>query len=38
MIPCARFEVMADCGHWPQYEDAKTFNALHIDFLLGALT
>ena len=35
MIPGARFEVMADCGHWPQYEDAKTFNALHIDFLLG---
>ncbi len=26
---------MPDCGHWPQYEDAKTFNALHIDFLLG---
>jgi 2-hydroxy-6-oxonona-2,4-dienedioate hydrolase len=38
MIRGARFEVMADCGHWPQYEDAKTFNALHIDFLLGALT
>ncbi|MDT7758814.1 MAG: 2-hydroxy-6-oxonona-2,4-dienedioate hydrolase, partial [Mycobacterium sp.] len=35
MIPGARFEVMPDCGHWPQYEDAKTFNALHIDFLLG---
>jgi 2-hydroxy-6-oxonona-2,4-dienedioate hydrolase len=27
--------VMAGCGHWPQYEDAKTFNHLHIDFLLG---
>ena len=35
MIPGARFEVMEGCGHWPQYEDAKTFNALHIDFLLG---
>lgn len=35
MIPGARFEVMADCGHWPQYEDPKTFNRLHIDFLLG---
>ena len=34
MIPDARFEVMAGCGHWPQYEDAKTFNRLHIDFLL----
>jgi len=35
MIPGARFEVMAGCGHWPQYEDAKTFNRLHIDFLRG---
>jgi 2-hydroxy-6-oxonona-2,4-dienedioate hydrolase len=35
MIPGARFEVMQGCGHWPQYEDAKTFDRLHIDFLLG---
>ncbi|MBH0781103.1 alpha/beta fold hydrolase [Nocardia bovistercoris] len=35
MIPGARFEVMPDCGHWPQYEDAKNFDALHLDFLLG---
>ncbi|MBV9722184.1 MAG: alpha/beta fold hydrolase, partial [Mycobacterium sp.] len=35
MIPGARFEVMPCCGHWPQYEDAKTFNRLHLDFLLG---
>ena len=35
MIPDARFEVMSGCGHWPQYEDAKTFDRLHIDFLLG---
>jgi 2-hydroxy-6-oxonona-2,4-dienedioate hydrolase len=35
MIPGARFEVMHGCGHWPQYEDAKTFNRLHLDFLLG---
>ena len=35
MIPGARFEVMSDCGHWPQYEDPKTFNHLHLDFLLG---
>lgn len=35
MIPGARFEVMPGCGHWPQYEDAKTFDRLHIDFLLG---
>lgn len=35
MIPGARFEVMQDCGHWPQWEDPDTFNALHLDFLLG---
>lgn len=35
MIPGARFEVMPGCGHWPQYEDAKTFDRLHLDFLLG---
>lgn len=35
MIPGSRFEVMPGCGHWPQYEDAKTFDRLHIDFLLG---
>ncbi len=35
MIPGARFEVMPGCGHWPQYEDPKTFNRLHLDFLLG---
>ena len=35
MIPGARFEVMPGCGHWPQYEDAKTFDRLHVDFLLG---
>lgn len=35
MIPGARFEVMPDCGHWPQYEDPKTFDRLHLDFLLG---
>ncbi|MET7780177.1 MULTISPECIES: alpha/beta fold hydrolase [Streptomyces] len=35
MIPGARFEVMAGCGHWPQYEDPKTFDRIHLDFLLG---
>jgi len=35
MIPGSRLEVMHGCGHWPQYEDAKTFNALHLEFLLG---
>lgn len=33
MIPGARFEVMPDCGHWPQYEDAATFDAVHLGFL-----
>lgn len=31
----ARFEVMNECGHWPQFEDPETFNPLHIGFLLG---
>jgi len=35
LIPDARFALMQDCGHWPQFEDADTFNPLHIDFLLG---
>ena len=35
LIPGARFVVMQDCGHWPQFEDAETFNRIHIDFLLG---
>lgn len=36
MIPGGRYVVMNECGHWPQYEDADRFNALHIDFLRGA--
>lgn len=35
-IPGARFVVMQRCGHWPQFEDAETFNRIHIDFLKGA--
>jgi 2-hydroxy-6-oxonona-2,4-dienedioate hydrolase len=35
MIPGARLVVMQNCGHWPQFEDAETFNRLHLDFLLG---
>ncbi|MDO5076938.1 alpha/beta fold hydrolase [Corynebacterium sp.] len=34
LIPNARLAVMENCGHWPQYEDADTFNALHLEFLL----
>jgi 2-hydroxy-6-oxonona-2,4-dienedioate hydrolase len=33
-IPGARFALMENCGHWPQFEDAETFNRLHLDFLL----
>jgi 2-hydroxy-6-oxonona-2,4-dienedioate hydrolase len=35
MIPHAKFAVMAGCGHWPQWEDSPTFDALHIAFLTG---
>lgn len=34
-IPDSRFVVMDNCGHWPQYEDAETFNRIHLDFLLA---
>jgi 2-hydroxy-6-oxonona-2,4-dienedioate hydrolase len=34
-IPDARLVVMRDCAHWPQWEKAAEFNALHLDFLLG---
>lgn len=37
MIPRAHFVVMDGCGHWPQYEDAVTFDRIHIDFLQGNL-
>ena len=34
MIPNSTYVVMNECGHWPQYEDAETFNRLHLEFLL----
>ncbi|MEH0447639.1 alpha/beta hydrolase [Streptomyces sp. B21-102] len=34
LIPHGRLAVMENCGHWPQYEDADTFNRIHLDFLL----
>ena len=33
VIPDARLAVMENCGHWPQFEDPATFNALEISFL-----
>ncbi|MDP9082760.1 MAG: alpha/beta hydrolase [Pseudomonadota bacterium] len=35
MIPGCKYVVMNQCGHWPQFEDAETFNRLHLEFLLG---
>lgn len=35
LIPHAQLAVMDNCGHWPQYEDAATFDKIHLDFLLG---
>jgi 2-hydroxy-6-oxonona-2,4-dienedioate hydrolase len=33
MIPGARYTLMENCGHWPQFEDAPHFNRIHLDFL-----
>lgn len=33
LVPGAQFHVMEDCGHWPQFEKAEEFNALHLAFL-----
>ncbi len=35
MIPGAQYSVMNECGHWPQFEAAETFNRLHLAFLTG---
>ncbi len=35
LIPGAEFALMKGCGHWPQFEDPETFNALHLRFLKG---
>ncbi|MSP98198.1 MAG: alpha/beta hydrolase [Betaproteobacteria bacterium] len=32
-IKGSRFVVMDRCGHWPQFEDANTFNRLELEFL-----
>jgi 2-hydroxy-6-oxonona-2,4-dienedioate hydrolase len=33
LIPRAEFVLMKGCGHWPQFEDPDTFNAIHLRFL-----
>jgi 2-hydroxy-6-oxonona-2,4-dienedioate hydrolase len=35
-IPGARLELVDDAGHWPHWEQAARFNALHLDFLLSS--
>ena len=35
LIENSRYELMQDCGHWPQFEDPETFNRIHIDFFLN---
>ncbi len=32
-IPRARLEVFAECGHWPQHEQADRYNPLSLSFL-----
>ncbi|CAN5185782.1 alpha/beta fold hydrolase [soil metagenome] len=34
-IPDSRLVIMGDCAHWPQWEKADAFNALHLDLLCG---
>ena len=29
-----RLAVIENAGHWPQYEQAETFDRIHLDFLL----
>lgn len=35
LIPNATYVEMRNVGHWPQFEDPETFNALNLRFLLG---
>ena len=34
-IEGSQFELMTDCGHWPQWEKPDAFNAIHIRFMRG---
>ena len=33
LVPGARFELIENAGHWPQFEQADEFNRIVIDFL-----
>jgi len=33
MIPGAKYVLLEDCGHWPQFEKPETFNRLQAEFL-----
>ena len=34
-IPGSQLDLIADAGHWPQWEKAETFNTVHRKFLLA---
>jgi 2-hydroxy-6-oxonona-2,4-dienedioate hydrolase len=35
LLPQGRFHLLADCAHWPQYEQAAAYNRLTARFLRG---
>jgi 2-hydroxy-6-oxonona-2,4-dienedioate hydrolase len=35
LLPQGRLAVIENAGHWPQYEQAETFNKIHLEFLLA---
>ncbi|MEU7768188.1 alpha/beta fold hydrolase [Nocardia sp. NPDC049190] len=35
-IPGAQLQLYAECGHWPQHEQAASYNPLSLDFLAKA--
>jgi 2-hydroxy-6-oxonona-2,4-dienedioate hydrolase len=34
-IAGVRWLLLAESGHWPQFEEADEFNRVHLEFLLG---
>ena len=35
LIPNSKYELIMNCGHWPQFEDPEIFNEIHLGFLQG---